>query len=59
MHKKKVGKKMKQRKPYEKPAVIFENELESLAAACGVGEPNIYLGDNNCKGAGTCIITFS
>jgi len=30
---------MEERKPYEKPAVVFEKELEALAGFCGEG-PN-------------------
>jgi hypothetical protein len=50
---------MKEQKPYEKPAVVFERELEALAADCGVGTPNTFLGGSNCKGAGVCAVAFS
>jgi hypothetical protein len=47
---------MKDRKPYEKPAVAFEKELEALAVDCsgawiGTGE--------TCKGDGVCTIAWS
>ena len=49
-----------ERKPYEKPAVTLERNLEVLAAACGTGIPNVYLGTNTCKAAGTpCQVPFS
>ena len=37
---------MKERKPYQKPAVIFEKDLEALASVCGgaLSIPNIYNG---------------
>jgi hypothetical protein len=47
------------RKPYKKPAVVFERELEVLAAACGIGSPNLYLGTANCKGDQRCTILYS
>jgi hypothetical protein len=49
------------RKPYEKPAIVLEKELETLAGDCGPGDNNIYLGGNNCKGpdTGACILLFS
>ena len=50
---------MKKRKPYEKPAVLFEQKLEALAADCGTGANNTYLGGNNCKGATACTILYS
>jgi hypothetical protein len=59
MHNERRRQAMKNRKPYEKPAVVLERELEALAADCGTGVPNIYLGDVNCKAAGACTITFS
>jgi len=49
----------KKRKPYEKPMVILEKRLEALAADCGAGNNNAYLGGNNCKGAAACTILFS
>jgi hypothetical protein len=49
----------KERKPYERPAVVFERELEALAADCGTGIGNPFLGDNNCKGEGDCAILYS
>lgn len=50
---------MKERKSYERPAVVYESDLEALAADCGVGDNNLYLGAGNCKGSGVCAITFS
>lgn len=50
---------MKDRKPYEKPAVAFEKELEALAAVCGTGVNNTWLGGNNCKGASACNVLYS
>lgn len=47
------------KKPYERPAVVFEKELEALAADCGAGLNNIYLGGNNCKASGQRAIAFS
>jgi hypothetical protein len=49
----------KKRMSYEKPAVIFEKNLEALAADCGTGDNNTYLGGDNCKGAGVCIVLYS
>jgi hypothetical protein len=50
----------KERKPYDKPAVTLERQLEALAADCGIGTSNAYLGNNNCKAAGTaCEVPFS
>jgi hypothetical protein len=50
----------KGQKPYEKPAVTLERRLEVLAADCGTGINNAYLGTNNCKAAGTpCLVPFS
>ena len=48
-------KEAKKRKPYEKPAVVFEKELEALAADCG----GAYLGGSNCKGVSNCIVPYS
>lgn len=47
------------RKPYEKPQVILERDLEALAADCGTGANNLYLGTSNCKGATACTILYS
>lgn len=48
---------MSKRKPYEKPAVIFEKNLEALAADCSAAG---YLGGADfCKGDGVCDITYS
>jgi hypothetical protein len=49
----------KEQKPYEKPAVVFEKDLEALAADCGSGLNDTYLGGNNCKAAGQCTIAYS
>lgn len=54
---------MKERKTYEKPAVIFEKDLEAMAGACDptgdtaytAGEP----GSNYCKADGLCTSPFS
>jgi hypothetical protein len=46
--------KEKDRKPYEKPAVVFERELEAVAAYCGEGLNNHFLGADNCKATGQC-----
>ena len=51
--------KQKKRKTYEKPAIVFEKNLEALAADCGTGTNNPFLGGNNCKGASACTIPFS
>jgi hypothetical protein len=59
MIERKEMKEAKKRKSYEKPAVIFEKELEALAADCGSGDNNVYMGGNNCKGVGVCIVAFS
>ena len=50
---------MSERKPYEKPAVVFEQELEALAGACGTVPNSPYLGGNNCKGEGDCAVLYS
>jgi hypothetical protein len=47
------------KKPYEKPAAVFERELEAIAADCGSGLNNPYVGGNNCKAAGQCAVPFS
>ena len=52
-------KKTRERKPYEKPAVILDKDLEVLAADCGDYAGNTYLGGNNCKGEGQCAILYS
>jgi hypothetical protein len=52
-------KETKERKPYEKPMVIFEKELEALAADCGTGLNNPYVGGNNCKAFAQCAVPFS
>jgi hypothetical protein len=46
---------MKNRKPYEKPAVAFEKELEALATDCS----GAYLGGAPCKGASACTVPWS
>lgn len=48
-----------QRKPYEKPAVVLEKNLEALAGYCGDYVDNTFLGGNNCKGEGACAILYS
>lgn len=52
-------KEKKSRKPYEKPAVVFEKELEALAGFCGEDVGNVFLGANNCKGEGSCTVVYS
>jgi hypothetical protein len=52
-------KEKKDRKPYEKPAVVFEKELEALAVFCGEGIGDVFLGGNNCKGPTACAVVFS
>ena len=49
----------KKQKPYEKPGVILEKRPEALAADCGSGDNNVYLGGNDCKAAGACTILYS
>jgi hypothetical protein len=49
----------KKRMSYEKPAVVLEKNLEALAADCGTGDNNTFLGGNNCKGAADCTILYS
>jgi hypothetical protein len=49
----------KKRMSYEKPAVVLEKDLEALAADCGTGSNNTFLGGNNCKGAADCTILYS
>ena len=36
------------KKPYEKPAVVFERPLETLAAACTPVPPGKYSGPSGC-----------
>jgi hypothetical protein len=50
---------MEERKSYEKPAVVFEKNLEALAGYCGASPGNIFLGGDNCKGEGQCAILYS
>jgi hypothetical protein len=45
----------KKRKPYEKPAVVFEKDLEALAADCS----GTWLGTGQCKAEGACQTPFS
>lgn len=47
------------RKAYEKPAVVFERDLEVLASYCGDGVNNHFLGADNCKATGTPCTTTS
>ena len=42
-----ISQEMKERKPYEKSAVVFEKKLEAIAADCGTGLNNPYLGADN------------
>ena len=49
----------KERKAYEKPAVVFEKDLEALAADCGTGTPNTWVGLDNCKGGPNCVVLYS
>jgi len=54
---------MNKRNPYEKPAVIFEKELEALAGACDPTGTGVYLGGTGdppyCKTSGVCAPTTS
>lgn len=49
------------RMPYEKPAVVFEKDLEALAADCDPTGGQTYTGGvaGYCKGGGTCIVLYS
>ena len=49
----------KKRMSYEKPAVVLDKRLEALAADCGTGDNNTFLGSDNCKGATACTILYS
>lgn len=46
------------KKAYEKPALIFEKDLEAMAASCGgaSGDPNVYTGasPSYCKTLAGC-----
>jgi hypothetical protein len=54
------GKEMKEtqeRKPYEKPGVVFEKDLEVMAGLCDVTGDRLYSGGgvaNYCKAEGFC-----
>ena len=48
-----------ERKPYEKPQVVLDKDLEAITADCGSGFNNTYLGGNNCKSFGQCTIPYS
>jgi hypothetical protein len=52
---------MKERKPYEKPAVVFEKELEALAGLCDPTGAGLQYGTgpNTCKTSGVCSPTVS
>ena len=52
-------KETKERKPYEKPAVVFEKDLEALAGFCGDGPDSPFLGGQNCKASGQCAVALS
>ena len=49
------------KKPYEPPAVIFEKNLEALAAECDPIGDTTYTGGvpGYCKAEGACIVLFS
>jgi hypothetical protein len=58
----KGGREMKaesERKPYEKPQVVLDRDLEAMAADCGDQPGSTYLGGNNCKGYQECTIPYS
>ena len=48
-----AAKEDKTRKPYEKPTVLYEGELETMAAVCD----SAFAGFGNCRTSGipTCI----
>ena len=47
----------KKRMSYDKPAVVFEKNLEALAADCSAAG---YLGGTDfCKGDGSCDVSYS
>lgn len=48
-----------ERKPYEKPQVVLDRDLEAMAADCGDQPGSTYLGGNNCKGYQECTIPYS
>ncbi len=50
---KKTPEKDEARRPYEKPAVLYEGELETMAAVCD----SAFAGFGNCRTSGipTCI----
>jgi hypothetical protein len=51
----------KQRKPYEKPATVFEKDLEALAGDCDPTGDRVYTGGgeaNYCKADGFCTTTL-
>lgn len=52
---------MKERKPYEKPAVVFEKCLEAIAADCDPTGGTTWTGGvaGYCKASGGCIVLFS
>ena len=52
-------KETQERKPYEKPAVVFEKDLEVLAGFCGDGPNSAFLGGDNCKASGQCAVVLS
>ena len=51
----------KKRKPYEKPAVIFEKNLQALAANCEPAGGQLYTGNvtDHCKAVGACSVLVS
>lgn len=52
---------MKDRKPYEKPAMVFEKRLEAMAADCDPTLDTTYTGGvpGYCKAEGVCIVLYS
>lgn len=55
-------KEARERKSYEKPATVFEKNLEALAGDCDPGGDRLYTGGgvaNYCKGTGFCTTTIN
>lgn len=53
---------MEERKSYEKPAVVFEKNLEALAGDCDVTGERLWDGGgvaNYCKADGFCTTTLN
>jgi hypothetical protein len=55
-------KETRERKPYEKPAVVFEKNLEAMAGVCDATGDRLYDGGgaaNYCKADGFCTNTLN